>query len=588
MALGTAAITGAVTLTVLLTPSSPQPSPATGESTAISAIASSPGNQTLAIRAGKVDWLALDPTRWTRCALPSHFVPPLAGSMHPTVVAVTNEGVGLVGMSNGVVLAAAPGARHAAAVVADYMPGRVVALAGMGSIGHLQLLVSTATGTYSVGLKGPLAVWWPHREATAVAAPPNSQGAWAALVAGRLAWAATPERALPGGGVSWSCPSFTFVGGPQPKPSTGWCGMPGPSARWTVASSADLGRNALLAESPDGIVAVATHRGAVLTGDPGEGLSSELHTVATGPLGPAATPIGLVTTYSPSGVGNVLALVAAGTPLLVDGWSGWETAGGPARVRLAAGVGSDVVEVQPSGSVRVVNLYQPGVAYAPPQRSVPSWVEPALGLAGLMVLLVLAGCAAWRLPWRPWRVAVFTVAGVVLVGFGGVAVGRFVAPMADHYTRSQVQQAWVNGTYVGSWGNWLVTPSQCAILTGALGWKGPVPSTLTTTVAPDGPGQAVPTCDLEARHSQAQNVAAMGQPLNRQLSQNAISYFLFLNLGTTAPRAVQTASQSACSRLRGACEPSGANGHFLAYYAVRLVFPPKDYGLWQKVIGGSS
>jgi hypothetical protein len=29
----------------------------------------------------------------------------------------------------------------------------------------------------------------------------------------------------------------------------------------------------------------------------------------------------------------------------------------------------------------------------------------------------------------------------------------------------------------------------------------------------------------------------------------------------------------------------GTNGKFEAYYAVRLVFPPKDYSLWQKVMG---
>lgn len=270
----------------------------------------------------------------------------------------------------------------------------------------------------------------------------------------------------------------------------------------------------------------------------------------------------------------------------MEGWSGWETDGGPLGSQvIVAGVGSDVVETQPTGSVRVVNLQQPGVAYAAPQRPVPSWVGPALGCAALLVLVVLLALATRRLPWRPRRVAVFTVAGVVFVGFVGVAVGRFVVPTADHYTRSQVQQAWLNGTYVGSSGNWLVTPSQCAILIGALGWKGPVPSALTTTVAPDGPGQAVPTCDMEARLSQAQNVAAMEQPLNRQRNQNAISYFLYLNLGTNATGAVQAASQSACSRLRGSCEPTGNDGHLLAYYAVRLVFPNKDYSLWQKMMG---
>ncbi len=322
LALGTAAITGAVTLAVLLTASASQPAAAGGGSTAISAIASSPGNRTLAIRAGKVEWLALDPTRWTLVALPSHFVPSLAGSMHPTVVAVTNKGVGLVGMSDGVVLAIEPGARHVAAVVADYMSGRVVGLAGMGDLGHLQLLVSTSSGTYSVGLTGALAVWWPHRTASAVVAPTYSPGTWAGIVTGRLVWAETPAPGVKG---LPACAQFALVGGPQAKPLAGYCAMLGPAARaWTLASSAYLGRRALLAESPDGTVAIATHSGAVLTGFPGEGLNAVLHTVATAPLGPAARPMGLVETYSPSGVGNVLALVAARTPVRVNpSETGW-------------------------------------------------------------------------------------------------------------------------------------------------------------------------------------------------------------------------------------------------------------------------
>lgn len=585
MALGTAAITGAVTLTVLLTASSPQPSPAGRGSTAISAISSSPGIRTLAIRAGKVDWLALDPTRWTLISLPSHFVPPLAGSMHPTVVAVTNEGVGLVGMSDGVVLAVAPGARHAAAVVADYMPGRVVALAGMGSIGHLQLLVSTATGTYSVGLKGPLAVWWPHRVATALVAPANSQGAWAALVGGRLAWAATPEQALPGGGASWSCPSFTFVGGPQPKPSKGSCAMSGPPARWTLASSAYLGHGALLAESPDGIVAVATHRGAVLTGDPGEGLSSELHTVPTGPLGPAATPMGLVATYSPSGVGNVLALVAAGTPLLVDGWSGWETAGGPARVRLAAGVGSDVVEVQPSGSVRVVNLYQPGLAYPAPQRAVPSWVGPALGLAALLALLVLGGLAWWRLPRRPRAVGLL-VAGVLLVAAGGVTAGRFVVPIGQ-YTRGQIQWAWLNGVVEGRQGSTvMLTVAQCHQVAEAVGWRGPLPTSITVPSALR-PGEMVPSCqEVFTTPGWWKRVEAR-EPLTRNPGGGPVEEWLSIDLGPDVTGLPGSAAAAACSSLGARCQP-GIVSRMPDANVVSLTIPAKAASLLSTLFRQSS
>ncbi len=75
------------------------------------------------------------------------------------------------------------------------------------------------------------------------------------------------------------------------------------------------------------------------------------------------------------------------------------------------------------------------------------------------------------------------------------------AAQAARYTQSEVQQAWLNGTYSGSAGSWLVTPSQCAVLTRALEWEGPIPTTLTTTVAIDGPRQAVPTCELQARQS---------------------------------------------------------------------------------------
>lgn len=582
----TAAAAGLVAVVGVLVPTAAATPPVGQMGHAITAIASSPISRTLAIRSGHVDWLSLHPTRWTSVELPTRFDSPARGSMRPTAIAVTNAGEGLVGMSDGVVLGIPPGARHASArVVADYMPGRVVALAGHWTLGHLQLLVSTSSGTYSVGLTGALAVWWPHRTATAVVAPAYTPGTWAGIVAGRLAWAATPA---PGGKGLPACAQFAPLGGPQPKPLTrsGRCAMPGgPAARWTLASSAYLGRGALLAESPDGTVAIATRSGAVLTGFPGEGLNAELHTVAPAPLGTSARPMGLVETYSPSGVGNVLALAANGTPLLVDGWTGWETFGGPVRTRLAAGLGPDVLEVQPSGSLRVVNLQQPGVAYAAPQRPVPSWAGPALGGAALLVVALLLALAARRLPWRPRRVAVFTVAGVVLAGFGGAAIGRFVIPPAARYTEGQLQRAWHDGADAGASGSWLLTPSQCHVLTAALGWKGPIPTTLTTTVAPDGPAQAVPACEVLARQSVAQHTAAMRRPLDEKLNQGSISYFLYLNLGSNATGAVQAASQVACSRLRGTCRPSGANGHLLACYAVQILLPEKGYHLWQKMMG---
>lgn len=553
-----AASAGLVVLGVLLAlgAASPPPMDQVDEaSPAITTIASSPTSRTLAIRGGRVEWLSLHPARWAEVVLPTRCAPPgSCGSMHPTAVAVTNTGVGLVGLSNGFVLAVAPGARNAAAVVADYMPGRVVALAGIGTIGHLQLLVSTAVGTYSVGLQGPLAVWWPHRVATALVAPVNSQGAWAALVAGRLAWAATPEQAPAGEGASWSCPSFTFASGPQPKPSKGACAMPGPPARWTLASSADLGRNALLAESPDGIVAVATHRGAVLTGDPGEGLSSELRTVATGPLGPAATPMGLVATYSPSGVGNVLALVAAGTPLLVDGWSGWETAGGPVRVRLAAGVGSDVVEVQPSGPVRVVNLYQPGLAYAAPQRAVPSWVGPALGLAALgLAALVLGGLAWWRLPRRPRAVGLL-VAGVLLVAAGGVTAGRFMVPIG-RYTRGQIQWAWLNGVVEGGQGSAvMLTVAQCHQVAEAVGWRGPLPTSITVPSALR-PGEMVPSCQEVFSTPGWWRRVERAEPLTRNPGGGPVEEWLSIDLGPDVNGLPGSPAAAACSSLGARCQP---------------------------------
>lgn len=585
------AVTGIAALGAV-TAATPAPSPTISSvSPTITAIASATGTRTLAIRGGRVEWLSLHPTRWTPVTLPTRFDPPLAGSMHPTAVAVTNQGVGLVGMSDGVVLAIKPGAATAvaSAVVADYLWSPVVALGGMGTIGHLDLLVSTSAGTYSVGLKGAMALWWPHKEANAVVAPANSQGSWAAVVDGHLQWAsaaAGPQGWWAYAAGAWQVASSTTGAEVWHPGFWFWVGAPAGSA-WTQASSPALGAHPLLTELPGGTVAVATQSGTVLSGFPGGGLNAELHTVATSTLGSAAGPVGLVATSFPT-PGNLLILAAANEPLLVDGYPGWEALGGPTtNVHLVADIGGNVVEVLVNGGLRVVAV-NPTLGLVPSAgRSVPGWVGPALGLAVLMVLLVLAGFATWRLPWRA-RVAVFSAVGVVLFGVGGVAVGRFVIPTAARYTRSQVQQAWVDGSYAGSSGNWLVTPSQCAILTRALGWKGPVPTTLTTMVAADGPRQAVPTCDLEARQSQAQNVAAMRQPLNRQLNQNATSYFLFLNLGSDATGAVQTTAQSACSRLRGACEPTGENGHFAAYYGVRLLFPEKEYSLWQKVIFGAS
>ena len=586
VALGSAvSITGAVTLAVLLAASASQPSPAGGGSTTISAIAPSPGYRTLAIRAGKVNWLALDPTRWTLVALPSHFVPPLAGSMHPTVVAVTDEGVGLVGMSNGVVLAVAPGSEHAAAVVADYMPGRVVALAGMGDLGHLQLLVSTSFGTYSVGLKDALAVWWPHREATALVAPPNSQGAWAAVVAGRLAWAALPEPAASVKGLP-VCASFALAGGPQPKPRTGPCAMPGPGGGWTLATAAStfLGHSALLAESPDGTVAIATHSGAVLAGFPGEGLVEEMHTVAAVPLGPAATALGLVATYSPSGVGNVLALVAAGTPLLVDGWSGWGTDGGPVRVRLAAGVGSDVVEVQPSGSVRVVNLYQPGLAWPAPERPVPSWVGPALGSAALVVFVVLLALAARRLPDQARRVVLATVAAGS-IALGGVAIGRFVVPIG-RYSRSQVQLAWQDGGGAAGTAasSVILTVAQCATVAEAVGWRGPLPTSVTAASA-FMPREVVPSCQwVFVTPAWWQRMRAQ-EPLNRRLDGGGpVDERLDIGLGPQTDGGPGSPAAAACSALGARCQPGILSGIPDAN-VVSLVIPPKLDRLFAELLG---
>jgi hypothetical protein len=77
----------------------------------------------------------------------------------------------------------------------------------------------------------------------------------------------------------------------------------------------------------------------------------------------------------------------------------------------------------------------------------------------------------------------------------------------------------------------------------------------------------------------------MNHPLSGGLNQDAITYYVQIDLGATATATTQAASQSACRKLGTACEPLGTNGKFEAYYAVRLVFPPKDYSLWQKVMG---
>ena len=527
----------------------------------ITAIASAPRSQTLVIRGGRVEWLSLRPIRWTPVSFPAGAAPPLArGPMRPTAVAVTSSGIGLAGMSNGVVFEIAPGANHAADAFALLPESRVVALAGMGTLGHLKALVSTQRGTYSTGLAGSLAVWWPGKEAATVVAPANAQGTWAAIAGGQLRWAPATTG--------------THIGAP-------------PGSAWTLASSRLLGIHTLMAERPGGTVAIATEGGAVLSGSPGEGLTTLLQTVATSPLGAAAKPVGLVASSFPT-PGNLFVLAAVDEPLLVDGYAGWEALGGPpTNVHLLADVGGSVVEALAGGGLRVVAV-NPALALAPPVgRSVPPWLASALGLAVFVVLVILAGFATWRLPRRP-RVAVAAVAGVVLFGIGAVAAGRFVVPPAARYTWSQVNQAWLNGTYAASVASWLLTPSQCKVLAPAAGWKGPIPTTLTTTVAIDGPHQAVPTCELQARKSVAQSIAAMGRPLDKQLSLNTTSYFLYLNLGSNATAAVQISSRSACERLLGTCIATGNSGRWAAYYSVQLAFPKKAYSLWQKVMGWST
>lgn len=562
----------------------------------ITALASASGSRTLAIRAGHVEWLSLDPMRWTPVSLATRFPFPLNGAMQPTAVALTSRGVGLVGTSTGVVLAIAPGADHPAAGFADTAWGRVVALAGMGTSGHLEMLIATTAGTYSYGVPSPLAVVWPHKEATAVVAPANGQGTWAAVVGGHLMWASA-AAATAAGGLEWdpgtwsrfkraSSTTWTEVWHPG---FWSWVNEPVGSA-WTQAAGFALGHHPLITERPGGQVAVATRKGAVLAGSPGEGLHTQLHTVANSPLGAAAKPTGLVATSFPT-PGNVLVLAAAGAPLLVDGWSGWESLGGPTTtVHLVADAGGSVVEALAGGGVKVVAV-PPTVGFMPSSgRSVPWWVGPAFGLAVLLALLTLAGFAAWRLPWRP-RVAVFAAAGVLVFGAGGVAVGRFVIPSAARYTRSQVQEAWVNGVDAAGIGSWLLTPPQCGWLARAVGWHGPLPNEVTTAGEPSYgqlPNEVVPSCAVWAQQSPAQDHAAMRHPLSVDLNQDSTTYYLQIDLGPVATAATQAAAQSACTRLGSACEPLGQNGHFVAYYAVRVALPHSFYSLWQKVMGGAA
>ncbi len=562
----------------------------------ITALASASGSRTLAIRGGHVEWLSLDPTRWTPVSLATRFPFPLNGAMQPTAVAVTSRGVGLVGMSTGVVLAIAPGADHPAAGFADTAWGRVVALAGMGPIGHLEMLIATTAGTYSYGLPSPLAVVWPHKEATAVVAPANSQGTWAAVVGGHLMWASVAAGTA-AGGLEWDPGTWSRF---KRASSTTWTeawhpgfwfwGNEPAGSAWSQASSRPLGVHPLLTERPGGQVAVATRKGAVLAGSPGESLSAQLHTVATSPLGAAAEPTGLVATAFAT-PGNVLVLATAGAPLLVDGWSGWESLGGPTTtVHLVADVGGSVVEVLAGGGVKVVAV-PPTVGLMPsPGRSIPGWAGPAFGLAVLLALLTLAGFAAWRLPWRP-RVAVFTAAGVLVFGAGGVAVGRFVIPPAARYTRSQVQEAWVNGADAAGIGSWLLTPPQCGWLARAVGWHGPLPNEVTTAGEPSYgqlPNEVVPSCAVWVQQSPAQDHAAMRHPLSVDLNQDSTTYYLQIDLGPVATAVTQAAAQGACTRFASACEPVGQNGKFLAYYAVRVALPHSFYSVWQKVLGGAA
>lgn len=373
----------------------------------ITAITSSPGLRTLTLRGGRVEWLTVAPRRyWTPVSLPGQ----------PTAVAVTNRGVGLVGESDGVVLALAPGADHASAVVADYLWSPVVALAGMGILRHLEMLISTTSGTYSVGLKGPLAVWWPHQEATAVVAPETRSQveSWAAIVGGHLVWTSITPR--PATGAVWS--PGTWLRFKKTSSATwtlvwrvgSWSSYPSkPANAWTRASSRAFGANALLAGQSGGYIAVATHGGAVLAGFPGSGLTAELHTVPANLLGPTPVPTGLVGT-----AGNALVLSTTDSPLLGWGWSGWSSVGAVADVHLLAAVGGNVVEVLAGGSLRVVPI-DPALAFSPPVVPMPPWLGPVLGFAVILALLGLAGVALWRLPSRA-RAAVVAAAKAVKSG----------------------------------------------------------------------------------------------------------------------------------------------------------------------------
>lgn len=154
---------------------------------------------------------------------------------------------------------------------------------------------------------------------------------------------------------------------------------------------------------------------------------------------------------------------------------------------------------------------------------------------------------------------------------------------ARQVSQKDLGQAWVDGTYSGSNGHVMLTPSQCSTVASAGGWHGPLPAALTTTSEMN-VGEVLPTCMWVITQSAAQHRLALQSPLSVADNQAETDYLEF-DLGPLAPGGLGSPAQKACAALGGACQAIGNEGKFMpTYNMVRLVIPEKAYALFNLLV----
>ncbi len=194
------------------------------------------------------------------------------------------------------------------------------------------------------------------------------------------------------------------------------------------------------------------------------------------------------------------------------------------------------------------------------------------------------------------KIGIAVAAGLVGSGLLAVSLSGLLStqvPVPPHRQRAELavvsqkdlHQAWENGVAAGGIGQVMLTPAQCSSVAAALGWHGPLPSSLATTSVWS-QYEVVASCEWVTIQSGTQAVRAMRNPLSLQDNQVADTQYLYMDFGPfpSLNGATANAAATACTALGTRCQGIGSNGHWVAYNMVRIVVPEKSYGLFDVLV----